>query len=280
MCDTLGQGQTWYLNPRNYSNRMYKLREPGKRATEQLGNSPNVGAGQSSGPTLNDAIEARANGDQATFDRVVAEMNRRALMRPSSQVVPLHELFEVLDMGMPAAAMMCICRKNSRAAEECSLSEYSCMGLGTGMLKYERWPERYKGGVEFLSTKQAKEWVEYWDKKGMMHALMQEGGDFIGGLCNCDYPDCGLIRMRVDYGLTGILTKGEYVCFVDWDKCNGCGDCQGRCHFNALKFEVTMDKAHIDQFNCFGCGLCLTACPRNAISYHDRKKIPGLANVW
>jgi len=41
-----------------------------------------------------------------------------------------------------------------------------------------------------------------------------------------------------------------------------------------------MEKAHIDQFNCFGCGLCETACPRDAISYRDRKKIPGLANVW
>jgi TPP-dependent indolepyruvate ferredoxin oxidoreductase alpha subunit len=69
-------------------------------------------------------------------------------------------------------------------------------------------------------------------------------------------------------------------CFVDWDKCNGCGDCLGRCHYNALKWEATMEKAHIDQFNCFGCGLCETACPRDAISYLDRKKIPGLANVW
>ena len=184
MCDMLGEGGTWYLNPKNYSNRMYKLREPGKRPTEQLGNSPNVGAGQSAGPSLAQAIEAKANGDLDTFNSTIAEINRRGLMRPGGQVVPMHELFDVIDMGMPVAAMMCICRKNNRACEECNLSEYSCMGLGTGMFKWERWPERYRGGVEFLSTKQAKEWLEYWDRKGMMHLLMQEGGDFIGGLCN------------------------------------------------------------------------------------------------
>jgi NAD-dependent dihydropyrimidine dehydrogenase PreA subunit len=284
MCESMGGGATWYLNPKNYSNRMYKLREPGKGPTETLGNSPNAGSqeGPASGGGIGlaRAIEAKANGDLETFNTIIAEMNRRSVMRPGAQAVPLHEVFEVLDLGMPVAAMMCICRKGTRACDECSLSEYTCMGLGTGMFKWERWPERYSGGVEFLSTKQAKEWIEYWDTKGMMHLLMQEGGDFIGGLCNCDYPDCIPIRNRIDYGLWAQLVKSEYVCFVDWDKCNGCGDCLGRCHFNALKFEATMDKAHIDQFQCFGCGLCETACPRDAISYLDRKKIPGLAKVW
>jgi hypothetical protein len=142
MCNSLGQGGTWYLNPKNYSNRMYKLREPGKKPTEALGNSP------------------KANGELDTFNQIIGEMNRRALMRPGGQVVPLHEVFEVLDMGMPVAAMMCICRKNTRACEECSLSEYTCMVLGTGMLKWERWPERYRGGVVPLD--QAGQGGQYW----------------------------------------------------------------------------------------------------------------------
>jgi len=280
MCDSLGGGGTWYLDPKNYSNRMYKLREPGKRPTEQLGNSPNAGASQNAGLGLAAAIEAKANGELDTFNTIIGDMNRRALMRPGGQVVPLHEVFEVLDMGMPVAAMMCICRKNTRACEECSLSEYSCMGLGTGMFKWERWPERYRGGVEFLSTKQAKEWVEYWDKKGMMHMLMQEGGDFIGGICNCDYPDCLAIRNRIDYGLEYSLTKAEYFCEVDYAQCNGCGECLGRCQFNALKFESTIDKPNIDPMNCYGCGLCLSACNRQAIKLTPRAAYAGMRHVW
>ncbi len=275
-CDMLTDGETWYKDPRQYSNRMYKLREPESRPQE----SQASGGAQQGRGGLPQAIEAKARGDIAEHDSIIANMNQRTATRPGSQVIPLFDSMEVADMGVPMGVMMCICRKQTRACEECSLSEYTCMGLGTGMYKYERWPERYSGGVEFLTPKQAKEWMEYWDRKGMMHALMQEGGDFIGGFCNCDYPDCLLIRNRVDYGLTSQLIKGEYVFFVDYDKCNGCGDCLGRCHFNALKWEATTEKPSIDQFSCFGCGLCQTACPRQAIYYLDRKKLPGLASVW
>ncbi|MCC6382549.1 MAG: 4Fe-4S binding protein [Dehalococcoidia bacterium] len=282
MCDSLGgtAEQPWYKNPKNFSNRMYKLREPGKGPQMAAGGNAEPDAGDQRASPFAQAVEAKANGDADTFNKIISDMNARASLRPGCQVVPLHEVLDVLDLGMPVAAMQCICRKETRACEECSLKEYTGLGLGTGMLKWERWPERYRGKVEFLSSKQAKEFVEYWDKKGFMHMLMQEGGDFIGGMCNCDYPDCLPIRQRIDYGLTAQLLKSEYVCFVDWEKCNGCGDCLGRCDFNALKYEATMEKAHIDQFQCFGCGLCETACPRNAIEYRDRKKISGLARVW
>ena len=33
MCDMLGEGEIWYLNPKNYANRLYKLREPGGAET-------------------------------------------------------------------------------------------------------------------------------------------------------------------------------------------------------------------------------------------------------
>ena len=48
------------------------------------------------------------------------------------------------------------------------------------------------------------------DKRGYVHIIMQEGQDFIGGLCNCDYPACHPIRFRLDYGLSSYLVKGEY----------------------------------------------------------------------
>ncbi len=275
MCDTLSSDpkQIWYKDPRQYSNRLYKLREPGKRQEEV---QQSVGF-QSK---LQTAIEAKADGDLPTHDAIIGEMNQRAAMHPGGQILPLQDAMDMTDMGTPMAAMKCICREQTRACEECSLSEYSCMGLGTGMYKWERWPERYKGGVEFLSPTEAKEWLEHWNRKGMVHLIMQEGGDFLGGLCNCDYPDCGAIRLRIDYGLDQQLVKAEYVCFVDFDKCNGCGDCLGRCNFNALKYETTTEKANIDQFACFGCGLCETACPRDAIYLRRRKELAGLVNVW
>ncbi len=275
MCDWLGDGEIWYKNPKNYANRMYKLREPGRNMATSISG---VGGG---GGSFAEAIEARANGDMETHQEIIKKIDEAGMTRPGAQVVPLSECIDLIkDIGMPVGAMHCICRKNTRGEEENDLNQYSCMGLGTGMFKWERWPERYRGGVKFLSPDEAAEWLEYWDERGMVHMLMQEGGDFIGGLCNCDYPDCGPIRNRIDYGMQSALTKGEYICDVVYDKCNGCGQCLGRCQFNALKYEPTIDKPNIDPMECYGCALCMTACTRNAIDLVPRKESPVLKNVW
>jgi MinD superfamily P-loop ATPase len=86
--------------------------------------------------------------------------------------------------------------------------------------------------------------------------------------------------MRVDYGLDYQLVKAEYICEVDYEKCNGCGECLGRCQFNALKYESTIDKPNIDPMVCFGCGLCMTACNRKAIELVPRKQYAALQHVW
>ena len=275
MCEWLGDGTTWYKHPKNYANRMYKLREPGKKATPFTGGAEGLAVG------LNQAIQAKADGDLDTYHDIIRKINEHDATRAGAQVLPLDDCIElVTEMGTPVAAMHCICRKTTRGEEEQDINEYSCLGLGTGMFKWERWPERYRGGVQFLSPKQASEFLEYWDQRGMVHMVMQEGGDFIGGLCNCDYPDCVPLRQRVDYGLNYRLTKSEYICEVQYETCNGCGECLGRCQFNALKYESTIDKPNIDPMMCFGCALCLTACNRKAITLVPRKQYVGLQQVW
>jgi NAD-dependent dihydropyrimidine dehydrogenase PreA subunit len=230
---------------------------------------------------VHDAAEARADGDMETFNRLISELNTKFGNEPRTQVLPLRDAKAVVEIAQgPLGALMCNCRYRHRAQETNNLWEYSCLGLGTGMLKWERWPERYKGGVGFMSPSQAKEWLEYWDKKGHVHMLMQEGQDFIGGLCNCVYPTCGDMRGRLDYGLTNQVVKGEYVAKVDYDLCNGCGACSRRCQFGALTLEATLGKANINAFKCFGCGLCETACPTEAIQLIPRKDLPALKDVW
>lgn len=285
MCDMLGEGQIWYLNPKNYANRLYKLREPGGKETS-VAHATEGGIQESKQrarplATVQEAAFAKANGDMETHDSIIEEINNRQKRGPGSHVLPLQDAMKVVDVAQgPLGAMMCLCRKDFRGEEATNLKEYSCLGLGTGMLKYERWPERYKGGVEFLSPSQAKDWLEYWNKRGYVHIIMQEGGDFIGGLCMCDYPTCIAIRDRVDYGLNYGMVKAEYVAVADYDLCHGCGDCIMRCQFGALRYEVALDKVNIDPFKCFGCGLCETKCPRGAIRLELRTSFPALANVW
>ncbi|MFC1917002.1 ATP-binding protein, partial [Chloroflexota bacterium] len=241
-------GGIWYLNPKNYARNMYKLRRPGEGFK---GAEVGLETGEILGPTTEDLLEAMEKGHQEEIDRIKRELDEANINRGmGGQVVPLKDADKMLELCSPVGLIGCICRKGWRAIDERNELEFTCMGMGVGMLKWERWPERYKGGVKFVSLEEAKEWNHKMDKRGFCHILMLFGAPFIGGFCQCDYPDCLYIRNAVDLGYG--LVKSHYLAAVDYDICNGCGVCAQRCQFGALKFEVTIQKANIDQFKCYG----------------------------
>lgn len=276
MCDQFGDPKdgdgVWYLNSKNYARNMYKTRAPGEG---MKGADAGLETGAQSGPSVNDLLIAVENNDRTEYDRLSGIMQARG---QGSQVVPLEHADRVLELSSPIGLIACLCRKGSRAIDERSELEYTCMGMGVGMLKWERWPERYKGGVKFVNIEEAKEWNHEMDRRGFVHILMLFGAPFIGGFCQCDYPDCGALRNAVDFGVGSL--KSHYVAIVDYDKCNGCGICAQRCQWGALKIEVTTDKSNIDVFKCYGCGLCETGCPRGAIRLQWRSDVPAVAEVW
>ena len=276
LCDEFGDQQygngIWYLNPRNYARNMYKLRLPSEGFK---GADAGLETGARFGPTTQDLIQAIERGDQAGYIKTQAEL---IASEQGSQVVPLEDADRVLELCSPIGLIACICRKGVRAIDERNELEYTCMGMGPGMLKWERWPERYKGGVKFVNIDEAKEWNQEMDRRGFVHILMLFGAPFIGGFCQCDYPDCGALRSAIDFGIGPL--KSHYIAQVDYDTCNSCGICAARCQWGALKFEVTTGKANIDSFKCFGCGLCETGCHRGAIKLLLRQSVPALAEVW
>ena len=264
------KGGLWYLNPKNYGRNLYRRRKPGSEFSE-------YGRAYRGEPVPEDPFEVRNKTPEKVLEMVEKWWTNLDKTRPA-QVVPLEDAIEVAALSHPFASMMCQCRLWTRAREERNEAMYTCGGLGVGMFKWERWPERYKGGVNFMSFEEATDWLTRWTKKGMVPILMTYGAPYVGGICLCDYPDCLAIRGRLDVGV-GLL-KGHHVAIIDYDKCNGCGRCVQRCQFGALKFEISTDKANIDQYRCFGCGVCAQACPQQAISLKRREEIPGLAEVW
>lgn len=279
LCDQFGDTDSgdglWYLNPKNYSRNMYKLRDPAKGFQ---GAGAAMETGEQPGPGLPEVMQAIET-DRETYEKVTREWHESLGLHGSgAQVIPMKDADQILELCSPIGLIACICRSSWRGKDERNEMEYTCMGMGVGMLKWERWPERYKGGVKFLNVDEAKEWNHEMDRRGFVHILMLFGAPYIGGFCQCDYPDCNAIRYRLDFGVSTV--KGHYVAMVDNDKCNGCGICAQRCQWAALKFEVTFGKPNIDLFKCFGCGLCETGCPRRAIKLVDRKSLPGLAEVW
>ena len=73
------------------------------------------------------------------------------------KAIPRQAAGRMADIGAPMASMGCRCRRQHRAYEERSPEEFSCLGTGVGMFKWERWPERYKGGVHFMPAEEVKE---------------------------------------------------------------------------------------------------------------------------
>ncbi|MFZ5634119.1 MAG: ATP-binding protein [Bacillota bacterium] len=274
-CMTHGHGQVWYKNAMNYARQMYKLRKrEGAGDPRQKEMDPESQAGL----ILAQAVEAKT-ADPQRYPELKKMANRLVMQSTVGQVVTLQEAMDIVELASPIALMSCVCRKMTRGKVEDDERSYTCMGLGIGMFKWDRWPERYKGGVEFITPDEAREWLKKWNKKGMMHSIMTHGTPYIGGICNCDYPDCLAIRYRLDYGINQLI-KGHWVAKVDYDRCNGCGICVSRCQFGAIKKEVTTDKTNIDMMRCFGCGLCETGCKQQAITMIERTTIPGMRGVW
>jgi ferredoxin len=182
-----------------------------------------------------------------------------------------------MDIAYPIAKMTCACRRQIRGLS--NEKNFFCMGIGVGMFKWERWPETYRGGVEFMGPEEAKQWLGEINKMGMVHTFWTFGTPYIGGICNCEYPVCLGIRNRLDYDIR-VLYKGEWVAQIDQDKCAGCGTCLERCQFGAVKYEVSLGKCSVNMMKCFGCGLCQTGCKNDAVNLIDRNTLPVLGEVW
>ncbi len=190
-CVKHGDGGKWYLNAKNYSRKLVGIQreEVQKKGAEF---NPQMMAEE----IIREAIEARDLNPQ-----IFPEVKKRAEEMSQSvhfgQVVTLEEVQKIMDIAYPIARMTCVCRRNVRGLS--NEDNFFCMGIGVGMYRWERWPETYRGGVQFMAPREAKEWLAHVNKMGMVHTFWVFGTPYIGGICNCEYPACIGIRNRIEY---------------------------------------------------------------------------------
>ena len=274
-CDQYAGGyERGYFNPANYARRIYKIR---KEAAEALGAEANPQEAGGMAILGREFLEARERNDYEAMERMKREAEQVSWGTHFGQVITLDEALKVTDIIYPISLMTCACRRSMVGLPD--EENFTCMGMGPGMYKWERWPDTYRGGVHFLTPDEAKEVLTKLNKRGLVQTIATFGTPYLAGLCNCDYPDCGFIRTVLDFGVR-VLWRGHYVAKVDPELCNGCAACVARCQFRALSFAPTRNKAYIDQLQCFGCGLCATECDQEAITLVERASLPSLANVW
>ena len=274
-CERYADGyQRWYFNPASYARKLYKIR---REETEALGAEANPQAAGGMALLTRGFLEALDRNDHEAVAKMKHDVEQIAWTTHFGQVVPLEDILKVIDMIYPIALMTCACRRSMLGIPD--EENFTCMGMGPGMYKWERWPDTYRGGIQFLTPDEAKDVVTKLNKRGLVQTLFTFGTPYLAGICNCDYPDCSAIRTTIDYGIH-FLWKGHHVARVDNELCNGCASCIHRCQFKALSFSATQNKAYIDLFQCFGCGLCVSECPQDAITMVERASFPALAKVW
>jgi len=280
VCEAIGGVKPWYLNEDLYGRRIYK-RKIGPPTAYDIHSALDEGMDFGSWGLIEDVVRTSWSApEEEHLEKLNKINNEYFAVREFCPIMPLEDAKKIMDLTWPLAIMHCMCRKNLTGTEERCGAEYSCMALGNGMYKWERWPERQRGGVQFVTPEEGKEWLDKWTKKGFVAIGMMYGPDnWIGGICMCDYPQCLAVKFNLDYDIKYCM-KAHYVAQVDPEKCKGCNLCIGRCQFGCITKDSKRETVKIQMMDCTGCGLCRDVCQQDAIELKWRESFPALKDNW
>lgn len=65
------------------------------------------------------------------------------------------------------------------------------------------------------------------------------------------------------------LTREPLIAKVDADICSACGTCEAVCPYGAVKVNLDLGYAVVNDALCEGCGSCASACPSHAIEHKN-----------
>ncbi len=289
-CLQYGDGKKWYLNPKNYSDEMINS-ELTKVKMEDLMIGQLLGLKGTMREVGTTAQRFKYDGGFGEYidlvfpdlDDDLARTMREGLPYSmdralGGQVVPIEDAEKIIDLsGGDVFAIPCFCRKYYGGIEK-----MCCMYLQPAaetLQKNLSWDTPNK----MVSKEEAKKMLREFDKEGLTHAIFWAPAPIPFVICNCEYPYCIALRGRLHYNVVDAFRKGEYVAFVDPNKCNGCGGtpkCQSKCTFGAIKYSPTNGRVSVHQMQCYGCGLCRIPCPNDAITLISREEIPQLKDMW
>jgi len=187
------------------------------------------------------------------------------------EVLPYEKVSSILEKAELISVAACPCRTmRSETHAKCPYPLETCIQLDQAaeiMLK--------RGVARRLTTKEALELLKQFDDVGLVPqvANANHGFQFI---CNCCSCCCDYLRGLILLGKKNATAKSRYHAVVEEALCTGCGVCETRCHFGAIKIKDGI--AHSDPDKCFGCGLCVSKCPTEAISLvldKEKEHIPA-----
>lgn len=86
--------------------------------------------------------------------------------------------------------------------------------------------------------------------------------------CDVDAPNLNIWLGGGEWQETKPISVTEEP-IIDREKCDGCGICEEKCQFSAIK--VKNGQAQVNNFLCQGCGVCQLVCPKDAVKMEPAK---------
>lgn len=277
-CLKHGEGKKWYLEASNYAEDLLSDLGRQKFIKEFMNVGRNGGALMK---RLDDLDKAPAPIKRFVRWKTVRNMKKDHY----GQVVPIEDIEKIFGFVNNIVRVACLCRHITLKEEKRYCYGVS-MGPGGGKLadifrevdtSFMEGPDSV--GSEVVSKKEALEQFLELEKEGLCHSVWTFKTPFIGGICNCDRPNCLAMHMTVTQNIP-VMFKAEYVALKDDEKCVGCRQCMKVCQFGAMGYSPSTKKVFIDPRVCYGCGICRSMCKQDAIKLKDRKAVPLAANSW
>ena len=277
-CMKHGEGKKWYLEASNYSEDLLSDVRRKKFLVNFFSETDKLEGALKNFEKLDKAPWLIKHFVRWRLDRFFRKKHH-------GQVLPLEDVEKIFSFTNSIVRFTCICRTVVKSEEK----RY-CYGVSMGprggkfaALIDEVVPGFLDGpdakGMEILSKEEAMAAFTEHEREGLCHSVWTFDTPFIGGICNCDRPDCMAMKTTLNHDIPSMY-RAEHVARLDPALCIGCRQCMRVCQFGALSYSGGNKKVVIDPWRCYGCGICRAVCEKNAIHLEDRSNVPAVANLW
>jgi ferredoxin len=223
--------------------------------------------------------------DSPSFRELMSETNQGEVLRPDDALkfisVNKYIDFEKLDKVLPykyvreivlknpqnIIAYECACRAQKKDA--CKPTDV-CLIVGDPFVDLIRMVQLFR--YRRITQEEALKILKEENERGHIHTAWFNEAlvDRFYAICNCCKCCCLGIKSIFKYKIYFLLPSG-YLAVIS-DNCDGCGECEKYCQFNAIEIMKISEngkeekRCRIKADKCYGCGVCETKCRKDGIS--------------
>lgn len=172
-------------------------------------------------------------------------------------VMPCEDAETIIMSQSKITVAPCICRKEHKiVGKGCDYPIEVCLIFGSGAYYYEK-----NGLGRGITQQEALEILHQGVEAGLV--LQPGNAQKVMNICMCCGCCCQILKNIKAFDKPAQAVNSNYFAAVNESECVACGNCEPRCHMQAIHLAAT---AHIDMDRCIGCGACISACDVKALN--------------